>query len=115
MKRTIYLFDDFGNKIPVGSYTPVAIITVKYKYGDDSTEYPVDTGYAIDPSGTYNIGESCTIVASDGMPGTSFSNHYAFKYWEDSEGNHVGTDYSGYTFTVTEDAKYCAVYELEDD
>lgn len=70
-----------------------------------ATSNPVGGG-TITGAGSYNYGATCTLVAT---PNTG----YHFVRWTNSGGTQVSTN-ATYSFTVSGDASYIAVYELNE-
>ena len=82
--RTLYGFDEDGNKIAVGSYDTSVTVTL---ISDNSAWQESLTG-----GGQYEIGASCTISGPAG--------HVRVEYWKDENDNIISYN-NPYTFTVT--------------
>ena len=95
--RTLYGFDEDGNKIAVGSYNITTITVTLLKSGSGAT-----AGGSVHGAGNYSVNDSVTITAFDG-PQSIFS------AWQDSNGNIVSIS-NPYTFTATEDVTYTATF-----
>ena len=60
-------------------------------------------GGTVTGAGSYAIGSTCTLTATAANAG------YEFLYWADADGNFIDVE-NPYTFTVTEDAVFVAVF-----
>lgn len=111
--KTIYGFDDLGNKVPIATYNSILTVTLArddmdstvscdgvvsnglYRYGSWGSSSPLVT--------EYDSGDSCTLTATQTGP-------QPFVNWQTLDGTVISTS-NPYTFTVTENVTIIGHFE----
>lgn len=99
--RTLYGFDEDGNKIAVGSYV-LPEVSINVTKIDEYGNSLATSSIPITGAGLYSIGDTCTLTA----PSTYSNGNFDFDFikwlegWDEGSPIEVSSNTS-YTFTVT--------------
>lgn len=102
--RTLYGFDEDGNKIAVGSYDPKVIVTINVK----NTMNETLTNSVITGAGIYNPGDTVTLTAETYCG--SANHFYGWQYAGTASVLDVFSEANPYTFTATTNVSITAIY-----